>query len=142
MWSFMQDDDDEFHGGCHAEYASSGRATCKLCRIKINNKSLRVSKMADGPYGETPHWYHMPCFFKIKKHRPKTFSAISGVSSLKREDQEKMRKAYGKNPGGHCVVKFDSNCKQNLFSQTRLLRVPLLLLLWSARSDPKQRNFS
>lgn len=109
MFSFMREEE----GVYDVEYASSGRAKCKLCFMKIENKSLRISIMVEGPYGESPHWYHMPCFFK--KQRPKNISAIAGVDYLKPEDQKKIRKNIGKCSGlvGHCIVKLDSDCKHS-----------------------------
>lgn len=132
----------EEEGVYDVEYASSGRAKCKLCFMKIENKSLRISIMVEGPYGESPHWYHMPCFFK--KQRPKNISAIAGVDYLKPEDQKKIRKNIGKCSGvvGHCIVKFDPIVNiQLLFPQTRLLELDLALL-FPARSDPRQKNVS
>ncbi|XP_036398928.1 poly [ADP-ribose] polymerase 1-like [Megalops cyprinoides] len=76
-----------------AEYAKSGRASCKKCKENIPKDSLRMAIMVQSPAfdGKVPHWHHLPCFWlKAAVQSP---ADISGFSELRWEDQEKLRKA-------------------------------------------------
>ncbi|PSN54639.1 Poly [ADP-ribose] polymerase [Blattella germanica] len=74
-----------------AEYAKSGRASCKGCKSPIAKDVLRLAVMVQSPMfdGKTPHWYHFMCFFG--RQRPKTIGDISHFESLRWEDQEKIK---------------------------------------------------
>ncbi|PNF21175.1 Poly [ADP-ribose] polymerase [Cryptotermes secundus] len=74
-----------------AEYAKSGRASCRGCKSPIAKDTLRLAVMVQSPVfdGKTPHWYHFMCFFG--RQRPKTVGDISHFESLRWEDQEKIK---------------------------------------------------
>ncbi|KAL1117298.1 hypothetical protein AAG570_004624 [Ranatra chinensis] len=78
-----------------AEYAKSGRASCKGCKSTIEKESLRLAVLVQSPVfdGKVPHWYHFMCFFG--KQRPKSIADIAHYDSLRWEDQEKIKKKLG-----------------------------------------------
>uniref|UniRef100_A0A8C9VCE1 Poly [ADP-ribose] polymerase n=1 Tax=Scleropages formosus TaxID=113540 RepID=A0A8C9VCE1_SCLFO len=76
-----------------AEYAKSGRASCKKCKENIAKDSLRMAIMVQSPMfdGKVPHWHHFSCFWlRAGVQSP---AEISGFSDLRWEDQEKVKKA-------------------------------------------------
>ncbi|XP_077366145.1 poly [ADP-ribose] polymerase 1 [Festucalex cinctus] len=76
-----------------AEYAKSGRASCKKCKENIAKDSLRMAIMVQSPMfdGKVPHWHHFSCFWlRAAAQSP---SDIDGFSDLRWEDQEKVKKA-------------------------------------------------
>uniref|UniRef100_A0A8C4RRL6 PARP-type domain-containing protein n=1 Tax=Erpetoichthys calabaricus TaxID=27687 RepID=A0A8C4RRL6_ERPCA len=74
-----------------AEYAKSGRSSCKKCKESISKGSLRMAIMVQSPMfdGKVPHWHHFSCFWQ----RALSPSDIDGYSDLRWEDQEKVKKA-------------------------------------------------
>uniref|UniRef100_A0A7R8Z663 Poly [ADP-ribose] polymerase n=1 Tax=Timema douglasi TaxID=61478 RepID=A0A7R8Z663_TIMDO len=74
-----------------AEYAKSGRASCKSCKSPIDKDTLRLAVMVQSTMhdGMQPHWYHFPCFFG--KQRPKSVGDIAHFESLRWEDQQKIK---------------------------------------------------
>uniref|UniRef100_H3A085 Poly [ADP-ribose] polymerase n=1 Tax=Latimeria chalumnae TaxID=7897 RepID=H3A085_LATCH len=76
-----------------AEYAKSGRASCKKCGESIAKDSLRLAIMVQSPMfdGKVPHWHHYSCFWK--RARVLSQGDINGFSNLRWEDQEKIKKA-------------------------------------------------
>lgn len=74
-----------------AEYAKSGRASCKLCKNKIDKDELRLGAMVQSAFhdGKQPQWYHEKCFFQ--KLRPTTEGDIAHFEGLRYEDQQKVR---------------------------------------------------
>ena len=53
-----------------AEYAKSGRSSCKECKGKIEKGELRLAIMVPFKGGEKiPNWYRLKCFFI--KNKPK-----------------------------------------------------------------------
>ncbi|KAL4708395.1 hypothetical protein ACJJTC_019631 [Scirpophaga incertulas] len=74
-----------------AEYAKSGRASCKNCKQKIDQGTLRIARMVQSAFhdGKQPNWYHEDCFFE--KQRPTTFSDIGNFNKLKSQDQKKIK---------------------------------------------------
>uniref|UniRef100_A0A4W4FXV0 Poly [ADP-ribose] polymerase n=1 Tax=Electrophorus electricus TaxID=8005 RepID=A0A4W4FXV0_ELEEL len=76
-----------------AEYAKSGRASCKKCKENIAKDSLRMAIMVQSPMfdGKVPHWHHFSCFWL--RASVQSSSDISGFSDLRWEDQEKVKKA-------------------------------------------------
>ncbi|XP_030051590.1 poly [ADP-ribose] polymerase 1 isoform X2 [Microcaecilia unicolor] len=76
-----------------AEYAKSGRASCKKCGENIAKDSLRMAVMVQSPMfdGKVPHWHHYACFWK--KVGMLTTSDVDGFPELRWEDQEKIKKA-------------------------------------------------
>ncbi|XP_072356323.1 poly [ADP-ribose] polymerase 1 [Scyliorhinus torazame] len=76
-----------------AEYAKSGRASCKKCTESIAKDSLRLAIMVQSPMfdGKVPHWHHYACFWK--RARVVSPADVDGLSDLRWEDQEKIKKA-------------------------------------------------
>ncbi|KAJ8274754.1 hypothetical protein COCON_G00093790 [Conger conger] len=76
-----------------AEYAKSGRASCKKCKENIAKDSLRMAIMVQSPMfdGKVPHWHHFSCFWL--RAAVQSSADISGFSGLRWEDQEKVKKA-------------------------------------------------
>ncbi|XP_067274128.1 poly [ADP-ribose] polymerase 1 [Pseudorasbora parva] len=76
-----------------AEYAKSGRASCKKCKENIAKDSLRMAIMVQSPMfdGKVPHWHHFSCFWlRAAAQSP---SDIAGFTDLRWDDQEKVKKA-------------------------------------------------
>ncbi|XP_053315053.1 poly [ADP-ribose] polymerase 1 [Spea bombifrons] len=76
-----------------AEYAKSGRASCKKCGDNIGKESLRLAIMVQSPMfdGKVPHWHHYSCFWK--RARVLSHGDIDGFTELRWDDQEKIKKA-------------------------------------------------
>uniref|UniRef100_G1KFB0 Poly [ADP-ribose] polymerase n=1 Tax=Anolis carolinensis TaxID=28377 RepID=G1KFB0_ANOCA len=76
-----------------AEYAKSGRASCKKCGDNIAKDSLRLAIMVQSPMfdGKVPHWHHFSCFWK--RARLISHADVDGFSELRWEDQEKIKKS-------------------------------------------------
>ncbi len=85
-----------------AEYAKSGRSSCKSCKELIPNASLRMAVMVQSPFfdGKLANWHHFDCFFK--KFRPKSGAEIGHFAQLRFEDQKRIEtsieKALGLSP--------------------------------------------
>nr|XP_043630242.1 polynucleotide 3'-phosphatase ZDP-like [Erigeron canadensis] len=74
-----------------AEYAKSGRSSCKKCSEKIESKSLRLAFSSWDPRGfENTKWYHLDCFFTLDVDLVSADS-IEGFTELKSNDQEKLK---------------------------------------------------
>ncbi|KFB53220.1 AGAP003230-PA-like protein [Anopheles sinensis] len=76
-----------------AEYSKSNRASCRLCKQKIDKDVLRLAAMVQSPMHDSkiPQWYHEDCFFK--KQRPKSEGDVAHFEVLRYEDQKKIRDA-------------------------------------------------
>ncbi|XP_063300132.1 poly [ADP-ribose] polymerase 1 [Pelobates fuscus] len=76
-----------------AEYAKSGRASCKKCSGNIAKETLRLAIMVQSPMfdGKVPHWHHYACFWK--RARVVSHGDIDGFTELRWEDQEQIKKA-------------------------------------------------
>ncbi|XP_078399002.1 poly [ADP-ribose] polymerase 1 [Cetorhinus maximus] len=76
-----------------AEYAKSGRASCKKCGESIAKECLRLAIMVQSPMfdGKVPHWHHYACFWK--RARVVSPADVDGLSDLRWDDQEKIKKA-------------------------------------------------
>uniref|UniRef100_A0AAQ5Y165 Poly [ADP-ribose] polymerase n=1 Tax=Amphiprion ocellaris TaxID=80972 RepID=A0AAQ5Y165_AMPOC len=76
-----------------AEYAKSGRASCKKCKENIAKDSLRMAIMVQSPMfdGKVPHWHHFSCFWQ--RAAAQSTADIAGYSDLRWDDQEKVKKA-------------------------------------------------
>ncbi|XP_015110104.1 poly [ADP-ribose] polymerase [Diachasma alloeum] len=74
-----------------AEYAKSGRASCKACKTSIPKEALRIAKVVQSAFhdGVQPNWYHERCFWS--KAKVKTAGDIANLENLRWEDQEKIR---------------------------------------------------
>ncbi|MEE6473715.1 hypothetical protein FKM82_010148 [Ascaphus truei] len=75
-----------------AEYAKSGRASCKKCGDNIAKETLRLAIMVQSPMfdGKVPHWHHFACFWK--RARVVSHGEIDGFTELRWDDQEKVKK--------------------------------------------------
>lgn len=76
-----------------AEYAKSGRASCKKCKENIAKDSLRMAILVQSPMfdGKVPHWHHFSCFWL--RAVVQSTADISGFTDLRWDDQEKVKKA-------------------------------------------------
>ncbi|XP_063095480.1 poly [ADP-ribose] polymerase 1 isoform X2 [Cavia porcellus] len=77
-----------------AEYAKSGRASCKKCGESIPKDSLRMAIMVQSPMfdGKVPHWYHFSCFWKVGHSIRQPDIEVDGFSELRWDDQQKVKK--------------------------------------------------
>ncbi|XP_068156658.1 poly [ADP-ribose] polymerase [Drosophila tropicalis] len=75
-----------------AEYAKSGRASCKGCKNSIAKDTLRLAVMVQSPVydGKVPNWFHVNCFFK--KQRPSSAGDIKNFENLRFDDQNEITK--------------------------------------------------
>ncbi|XP_067616114.1 poly [ADP-ribose] polymerase isoform X1 [Eurosta solidaginis] len=78
------------------EYAKSGRASCKYCKLSISQGSLRLAALVQSAFhdGKQPMWFHEDCFFK--KQRPSTIGDIENFENIRFEHQEKIKKSLEK----------------------------------------------
>ncbi|XP_044760388.1 poly [ADP-ribose] polymerase [Coccinella septempunctata] len=78
-----------------AEYAKSGRASCKGCNSAIGQGTLRIAVLVQSPVfdGKMAKWYHQMCFFN--KQRPKSVDDIENFETLRLPDQEKIKERIG-----------------------------------------------
>lgn len=76
-----------------AEYAKSGRSSCKSCKNSIDKDQLRLGKMVAATQfdGFMPMWNHAGCIFK-KGNQIKSVDDVEGIDLLRWEDQQKIRK--------------------------------------------------
>lgn len=80
-----------------AEYCKTSRAKCKKCTEKMEANSLKLAVMTKSPFhdGYDPTYYHVPCFFRVK--RPSSVAEIRHFETLKYEDQKMLEKAVETN---------------------------------------------
>ncbi|KAF8773149.1 Poly [ADP-ribose] polymerase 1 like protein [Argiope bruennichi] len=80
-----------------AEYAITGRSSCKKCKQKIEKDSLRIAVMVQSKTfdGYLALWYHWECFFMARK-RLHSISQIANFDNLRLEDQEKIKNQIAK----------------------------------------------
>jgi len=88
-----------------AEYAKSGRAKCKGCKVEIPKGDMRLAAMTQSPFfdGKQANWFHSNCFFT--RNRPTAVGEIAHFDSLRWEDQEKISKRIADGPGADFVEK-------------------------------------
>ncbi|KAK6157322.1 hypothetical protein DH2020_011570 [Rehmannia glutinosa] len=76
-----------------AEYAKSGRSSCKKCSKSIASKVLRLGLVSKDPRGfDMTKWHHLECFPFSNSDAVSSADAITGFSSLKSGDQESVKK--------------------------------------------------
>lgn len=89
MSSMLQDsegkDNEEISPVYFVELSKSGRAECKKCDCKIENKSLRVGVMIDGEWGLLTRWQHLDCTV-FPKSLP-SVNSIDGFQELSAENK-------------------------------------------------------
>ncbi|KAM0853174.1 hypothetical protein ACQ4PT_051264 [Festuca glaucescens] len=75
-----------------AEYAKSGRSSCKSCKSPIGKDALRLGKMVQATQfdGFMPMWNHASCILN-KKNQIKSVDDVEGIDALRWDDQEKIR---------------------------------------------------
>ena len=75
-----------------AEYAKTGRASCKTCKGQIQKDQLKLAIKVQSPFhdGKDLHFSHFDCFFN--RFHPKNVTEITNFASLKYEDQKKIEK--------------------------------------------------
>src|SRR5690606_32770244 len=85
------------------EYAASAKSTCKLTKKKIPKGALRIGKIIKAPNfdGTYPVWMKFSAFAKDKSKVAEFQKALQkgheviGLSSLRAEDQEKIKSLMG-----------------------------------------------
>jgi len=82
-----------------AEYAKSGRAKCKGCKVEIPKGDCRLGAMVQSAFfdGKQANWFHLNCFFG--RNRPKECGEFSHFEQLRWEDQEKIRERIANKTG-------------------------------------------
>eukprot|EP01028_Stygiella_incarcerata_P008013 TRINITY_DN3378_c0_g1_i1.p1 TRINITY_DN3378_c0_g1~~TRINITY_DN3378_c0_g1_i1.p1 ORF type:complete len:949 (+),score=225.77 TRINITY_DN3378_c0_g1_i1:107-2953(+) len=80
-----------------AEYALSGRASCRKCKGNIGLGSLRISHRVQSPFfdGKMDMWFHFHCAKKTRRFKGATVLDVSGFDDLKWEDQQRLREWLG-----------------------------------------------
>lgn len=84
-----------------AEYAKSGRSSCRTCKSPIASETLRLGKMVQSTKfdGLMPMWNHAACILK-KANQIKLLEDVENLESLRWEDQQKIRKYMESGGGG------------------------------------------
>ncbi|XP_035211537.1 poly [ADP-ribose] polymerase 1-like isoform X1 [Stegodyphus dumicola] len=81
------------------EYSKSSRASCKICKNKIEKDCLRMGVMVQSTQfdGKFPVWHHSDCFFKDKDKKVKTTADIANFDNIRWEDQKKIKDQMDEN---------------------------------------------
>ncbi|XP_012569391.1 poly [ADP-ribose] polymerase 1 [Cicer arietinum] len=84
-----------------AEYAKSGRSSCRSCKTPIATEKLRLGKMVQSSKfdGLMPMWNHAECILK-KPKQIKSVDDVENLESLRWEDQQNIRKYIESSGGG------------------------------------------
>ncbi|KAK7284099.1 hypothetical protein RJT34_18838 [Clitoria ternatea] len=95
-----------------AEYAKSGRSSCRTCKNAIATEILRLGKMVQSTKfdGLMPMWNHADCILK-KANQIKSVDDVENLESLRWEDQQKIRKYI--ESGGATTAKANSNASKD-----------------------------
>ncbi|KAL4483343.1 hypothetical protein ABPG72_007985 [Tetrahymena utriculariae] len=77
------------------DYASSSRAACKGCKVKIQKNELRIGleSLFQGEHTTTA-WRHLECFSLGKKYKDIDPKEIEGYYDLKKEDKVKVTEYF------------------------------------------------
>ncbi|KAH6780881.1 phosphoesterase [Perilla frutescens var. hirtella] len=76
-----------------AEYAKSGRSSCKKCSKAITASTLRLGLVSKDPRGfDMTKWHHLSCVPFGVSASVSSADTITGFSSLKSTDQEAVKK--------------------------------------------------
>jgi len=83
-----------------AEYAKSGRAKCKGCKVEIPQGDCRLASLTQSAFfdGKQANWFHLTCFFS--RNRPQAVGEFSHFEQLRWEDQEKIRERIANKTAG------------------------------------------
>ncbi|TKY62377.1 Poly of ADP-ribose polymerase 1 [Spatholobus suberectus] len=89
-----------------AEYAKSGRSSCRTCKAPIASEALRLGKMVQSTKfdGLMPMWNHAACILK-KANQIKSVEDVENIESLRWEDQQKIRKYIESGGAGSSAIK-------------------------------------
>lgn len=79
------------------ELAKSGRAECKKCGDKIDNKTIRIGVILEGDWGLFTRWQHLSC--TVFHASLTSCNAIDGLQDLSREDQIAVENRYESSKG-------------------------------------------
>ncbi|KAG8386419.1 hypothetical protein BUALT_Bualt03G0146800 [Buddleja alternifolia] len=94
-----------------AEYAKSGRSSCKKCSKAIASSSLRLGLVSKDPRGfDMTKWHHLSCFPFSNSDSISSAEAIAGFLSLKSSDQESLKELLSE--GAHASEKVDTEDKK------------------------------
>jgi DNA repair protein RAD16 len=74
------------------ELAKSGRADCKRCDAKIENKSIRVGTIIEGEWGLFTRWQHLHCMVFHKELA--SAELIDGYRTMSIEDQKRIQDRF------------------------------------------------
>lgn len=74
------------------EIAKSGRAECKKCNEKIENKTIRIGVITEGDWGLFTRWQHLACTVFHKSLD--TVENIDGYQELSEDIQEMIRQRF------------------------------------------------
>jgi len=84
-----------------ADYAKSGRSTCKVCHKKIDLAELRLALMLQDEEGyKSTAWTHFDCFWKHREVKKLyNISEIHGFSKLKPADKKRIEDKFEEKVG-------------------------------------------
>lgn len=85
-----------------AEYAKSGRSSCRTCKSPIASEVLRLRQNM---------WIHAACILK-KANQIKSVEDVENIESLRRDDQQKIRK-YIESGDGTSTSKSNSSAAED-----------------------------
>lgn len=74
------------------EIAKSGRAECKKCGEKIENKTIRIGVITEGDWGLFTRWQHLACTIFHKSLE--TIESIDGYQELSGDIQDIIRQRF------------------------------------------------
>ena len=74
------------------ELAKSGRAECKKCDLKIENKALRVGVILEGEWGLFTRWQHLQCTIFHKS--VESVEKIDGYKELDVKEREMVASRF------------------------------------------------
>ncbi|GER53212.1 polynucleotide kinase-3'-phosphatase [Striga asiatica] len=135
-----------------AEYAKSGRSSCKKCSKAIDSKSLRLGMMSKDPRGfDMTKWHHLQCFPFSSSGSVSSAEAITGFSSLKSSDQKSVKELVNElGQASDKVAKMDEKVdedpkqgkfkKQKLFTSEEEAKLPLDLAVHASDIKDKYKD--
>ena len=123
------------------EYAKSGRAACRKCKGKIENKAVRVGMLRCRGHryagGAAAHmccmWHHVDCFPQSKGAKwfnthltPEVAETVTGLDALTAEDQETVQTLFkacrGECPAPAAPATQETHEKETTASKKRMRR--------------------
>ncbi|CAL5193723.1 unnamed protein product [Lathyrus oleraceus] len=102
-----------------AEYAKSGRSSCRTCKSPIASEKLRLGKMVQSSKfdGLMPMWHHADCVMK-KANQIKLVDDVENLETLRWEDQQNIR-TYIQSSGGGSTSTSKSKSKSTAASASK-----------------------